>query len=495
MEMLDSNDLLIVLADNFPWSKIELKLSKYYTGIGRPPLPIRLMVGLLLLKQIEDLSDEDVVVQFKRNPYYQYFCGYDEYLPKKACHPTELVKFRNRIGKEGVDYIFKMSVEMHGDNAEAEEIIVDSTVQESNITFPTDGKLAIKIILHLLKIAKKEDIKLRRSFKKETKELRIQLRFFRHPRKIKKALGAMKRLRDIAKIILRDIDRKFGDDMVLHQTYAASFYLYMRVLSQEKNTPNKIYSLHELDAYAINKGKDHKGYEFGTKASIAITKTSGVIVGAVAHKTNVGDVNTLNDIVGHAQESIETHIENTIGDRGYRGKKEVSNYNPAYFTIRLALYALMVVKKELINKEMMELVSSLPVYYHSKISIPGVPLKRDSEAQKEKKRKDFRKRAAIEPIIGHLKSDHRMARNFLRGFKGDEINLLLAASAFNLKKWMRIYFYANILRDAHLILFSLRVMALLEKHISVLLISLSIGICKNDTNSVFRENCNVVFQD
>ena len=315
MQMLDSNDPLIVLANNFPWSKIELELSQYYTGIGRPPLPIRLMVGILLLKQLEDLSDEDVVLQFKRNPYYQYFCGYDEYLPKKPCHPTELVKFRNRIGKDGVDYIFKMSVEMHGDLVEEEEIIVDSTVQESNITFPTDGKLAIKIILHLLKIAKKEKIKLRRSFVKEIKQLRIQLRFFKHPRKITKAMGAMKRLREIAKIILRDIDRKFADDMQLHEKYAQSFYLYMRVLLQEKHTPNKIYSLHELDAYAINKGKDHKGYEFGTKASIAITKGSGIIIGATAHKTNIGDVNTLDDIVGHAQKNINTHIINTIGDR------------------------------------------------------------------------------------------------------------------------------------------------------------------------------------
>jgi len=133
MQMLDSNDPLIVLADNFPWSKIESELSQYYTGIGRPPLPIRLMVGILLLKQLENLSDEDVVLQFKRNPYYQYFCGYDEYLPKTPCHPTELVKFRNRIGKDGVDYIFKMSVEMHGNLAEEDEIIVDSTVHESNI--------------------------------------------------------------------------------------------------------------------------------------------------------------------------------------------------------------------------------------------------------------------------------------------------------------------------------------------------------------------------
>jgi IS5 family transposase len=143
------------------------------------------MVGLLLLKQLENLSDENVVLQFKRNPYYQYFCGFTEYTPAYPCHSTELVKFRNRIGKEGMEYIFKMSVELYGDKAKESQVIIDSTVQESNMTFPTGGKLAIKIIVKLLKIAKNENIKLRRSFKKEIKDLRIQLRFFRHPKKLK----------------------------------------------------------------------------------------------------------------------------------------------------------------------------------------------------------------------------------------------------------------------------------------------------------------------
>ena len=173
MDMLDSKDPLIVLADNFPWSKVESELSQYYKGIGRPPKPIRLMAGLMLLKQLENLSDENVVLQFKRNPYYQYFCGFTEYTPSLPCHSTELVKFRNRIGKEGFEYIFKMSVEMHGDSAEETQVVIDSTVQESNMTFPTDGKLAIKIIAKLLKIAKKEKIKLRRSFIKEIKQYTV----------------------------------------------------------------------------------------------------------------------------------------------------------------------------------------------------------------------------------------------------------------------------------------------------------------------------------
>jgi len=311
---------------------------------------------------------------------------------------------------------------LHGKNAKESQVIVDSTVQESNMTFPTDGKLAIKIILKLLKIAKNENIKLRRSFVKEIKTLRIQLRFFRHPKKLKKALGAMKRLRQIAMIILRDIDRKFGENLELHNKYAQSFYLFNRVLKQEKHTPNKIYSLHEIDAYAINKGKDYKGYEFGTKASIVTTKKSNIIVGVSAHKTNTHDNKTLDLALGNAVSNIgDKIITEAICDRGYRGTKEV-----------------------IVNENTIT------------ISIPGIRLKKDTKKQISLKREKFKRRAAIEPIIGHLKSDHRMARNYLKGFKGDEINLLLAATAFNLKKWMNIYLYALFIQNFTLLLESMK---------------------------------------
>jgi len=438
MDMLDSKDPLIVLADNFPWSKVELEFQKYYKNdkVGRPNKPIRLMVGLLLLKQLENISDENIVLQFKRNPYYQYFCGFKDYTPSIPCHATELVKFRNRIGKDGMEFIFKCSVELHGDSAKESQVIVDSTVQESNMTFPTDGKLAIKIVAKLLKIAKNENIKLRRSFIKEIKDLRIQLRFFRHPKKLKKALGAMKRLRQIAMIILRDIDRKFDDNLDLHQKYAQSFYLFNRVLKQEKNTPNKIYSLHEIDAYAINKGKDHKGYEFGTKASIVTTKESNIIVGVSAHKTNIHDSKTLDLALGNAVANVGNKIINeAICDRGYRGTKETIIHDS---TIT--------------------------------ISIPGIKLKRDTKKQINIKREKFKRRAAIEPIIGHLKSDHRMARNYLKGFKGDEINLLLAATAFNLKKWMNIYLYALFIQDFTLLLESIKQIQRLKSLYQLLLI-------------------------
>jgi len=393
--MLDSNDPLVALADTINWGEFDDSFEKYYSDNGRPAKPIRLMVGLLILKQLENLSDENAVLQWKRNPYYQYFCGMTEYQPALPCDPTDLVYFRKRIGTEGVEKIFAMSVALHGKDAQEKQVIIDTTVQEKNVTYPTDGKLAIKMIHHLHSIAKDEEIQLRRTYVKEIKGHRISLRFFRHPKKIKKARAAMKRLKTITRVLIRDISRKLDEKQV--EQYQETFDFFLKVSDQKQKDSNKFYSLHENHIYAIAKGKDHKKYEYGTKASLVTTMKSNIIIGVAAHQKNEHDSKTLEAALASANKHRSKPIVEAICDRGYRGKKEVDG---------------------------------------TVICIPDTPKKRDSKYQKEQKRKKFRRRAAIEPIIGHVKSDHRMQRNYLKGFVGDEINLLMAASAFNLKKWM-----------------------------------------------------------
>jgi IS5 family transposase len=212
------------------------------------------MVGLLILKQLENLSDESVVLQWKRNPYYQAFCGTKEFQQKWPCHSTERVYFRKRIGAEGVDRIFQMSVGLHGDSA----------VHEKNITYPTDSKLAIKIINRLNKIAKAHDVTQRRTFVKEVKSLRLAIRHFRHVTKKVKAKRALKRLRTIAGILLRELRRELPQ-YCLFERYQRDFLLYERMLAQQPKDTNKIYSLHEPQVYCVAKGKDHKQYEYGAK--------------------------------------------------------------------------------------------------------------------------------------------------------------------------------------------------------------------------------------
>ena len=395
---LDFNDPIIRLSQAIPWVEFEEAFAKHYSKTtGAPSKPIRLMVGLLLLKQLESLSDEDVVVRFKRDAYYQVFCGLTEFSRDLPCDSTELVKFRQRIGKEGFEKIFSMSVALHGKRALEDTVNIDTTVQEKNITYPTDAKLAIKIINRLNKVAKSHDIQQRRTYKKEVKGLRLKIRHFRHPKRRSPAKKALKRLRTIAGILIRELRRRLPK-YELFECYQKDFLLYERVLAQQPKDKNKIYSLHEPDAYCIGKGKDHKPYEYGNKVSVAATARSNIIVGVVSHERNCHDNHTLPEVLAHIKTSRGKAVTDAVCDRGYRGKKQFED---------------------------------------TRIVLPAPPLKRDNRYQRDKKRKRCQRRAAIEPIIGHLKSDYRLSRNYLKGIIGDEINLLMAACAWNLNKWMK----------------------------------------------------------
>jgi len=408
LQQLDPSEPLINLATRIPWQNFHEDFKKHYKEKGAPAKPIRLMVGLLILKQLHNLSDENLVVAWKQNPYYQSFCGMTEFQLTEPCHSTELVKFRNRIGKEGVEKIFQASIRIHGRYAQETVVNIDTTVQEKNITYPTDAKLAIKMINRLNKIAKKEGIKQRRTFGKDVKSLRLDIRHFRHVKKRPKARKALKRLRTIAGVLIRELRRKLPIE-ILNEHYESDFRFYEKVLAQKPNSKNKIYSLHEPGSYCMAKGKDRVQYEYGNKVSIATTHKSNIIVGAVSHEENIYDGHTLPDVINHIVDSRGSKPKEAVCDRGYKGKSEVQEVA---------------------------------------ITLPKPPLKRDNRYQREKKRNKCKRRAAIEPIIGHLKSDFRLSRNFLKGIQGDEINLLMSAAAWNMKKWMvsflAIYFLLKI---------------------------------------------------
>ncbi len=384
---------LFILSHKVDWAMFEREFSPLYCqDNGRPAKPIRLMVGLLILKHLRNVSDESVVEQWSENNYYQYFCGQQEFVPKEPCEASELVHFRHRIGEKGIELIFKESIRINGDEAEDKDIYIDTTVEEKNITFPTDDKLAKKIIKKCRQIADKHELDLRQSYRRTLKKLSYDQRFRNHPKNKGKAKKADRKVKTIAGRLVRDVERKLAEKGL---DYSELLALFKRVLAQKKNDKDKIYSLHEPEVKCISKGKEHKPYEFGNKVSISKTGT-GVIVGALGFR-NEFDGHTLDKSIEQVERLRENIPTNGICDRGYRGPNKVRD---------------------------------------TTIHIPKAFSKHLSTYKQAKERKYFRKRAGIEPVIGHLKADHRLSRNFYKGVFGDNINVMLAVAAFNFKRMM-----------------------------------------------------------
>jgi IS5 family transposase len=406
-EQLDARRPIYQLAGKIPWGDFEEEFGAFYSEEGRPAKPVRLMVGLLILKQLHDLGDETVVEAWRENPYWQYFCGESEMQWGAPCEPSDLVHFRHRVGEAGVQMILAVSIAVHGPKGGEKEVVIDSTVQEKNVTYPTDTKLYRKVIVRCWKLADREQIQLRRRYRKEVRKCLLAQRGRGHWRTVKQAQRATRKLKTIAGRLLRELGRKLSVEA--QEKHQADLDLYQRALAQKRNDRDKIYSLHEPHIYCVAKGKEHKKYEFGTKASVVLTKTGGIIVGAVAHDQNLYDGHTLPEVLQQTEALTGSVPTVAIVDRGYRGTRRVGE---------------------------------------TEILVPGPKPKDQSPHQTRTMRARFRRRCAIEPTIGHLKSDYRLARNYLKGFAGDTLNLLLAAAAWNFKKWLNlaVSFWLNFLR-------------------------------------------------
>lgn len=167
--LLKSDHPLVKLAGAIDWSYFEAEFSNQNVEVGRPGLPTRLMVGLHYLKAMYDGSDESVVEKWTENPYWQYFCGEDFFQHDLPCHPSSVVKWRKRVGVEGVEKLLKQVLRTAmGQKAlsknELKRVTVDTTVQPKAIAFPTDAKLYEKARRALVQVAKTHAIKLRQSY-------------------------------------------------------------------------------------------------------------------------------------------------------------------------------------------------------------------------------------------------------------------------------------------------------------------------------------------
>jgi len=384
-EQLSRKHPLYILANGVSWQQFDESFKDLYCpDNGRPAKPIRRMVSLLMLKHIRNLSDESVVEQWAENGYYQYFSGEQSFVAKMPCEASELVEL-----------IFKESIRINGKDSDEDHGTIDTTVQEKNITYPTDNKLHRKIIKKCVAIAERQDIELRQSYVRTLKRLSLDQRFRNHPKNYKKARKADRKIKTIAGRLVRELERKLPAGL-----YAAELALFNKVLSQKRYDHNKIYSLHEPHVQCISKGKEHKKYEFGSKVSIITTKTSGVIIGALNIEKNDYDAHTLDPALEQQQRLTGHALKEAFADRGYRGVNQIRG---------------------------------------TQIHTPKPFDKKLSKYRQHKMKKGFQRRAAIEPKIGHLKRDYRLSRNFYKGITGDNINVMLAAAAKNFKRMVNIW--------------------------------------------------------
>jgi transposase, IS5 family len=397
-DLLNQNHPLYKLANKVNWQKLDDELSVYYCpDNGRPAKPIRTMVGLLILKHLRNLSDESVVAHWSENNYFQYFTGEFKFNSTEPCTPEELVVFRNRIGEVGMELILKESIVINTDETPFDQdnftVSIDTTVQEKNITYPTDDKQYKKVIKKCWTIAQRCSIKLRRSHSREVKKLSQIQRFKNNKKYRKQGRKANARIRTIAGILVRELGRKLP--LASLGEYLQELKLFMRIISQKREDSDKIYSLHEPDTKCYTKGKEHKKFEFGSKISLVTDQQTGIIVGAYNFTQTIHDSKTIPDAIEQCERLTGLIPKEAYVDRGYKGIAE---------------------------------------YKTCKIQIPK-PQKKITQ----KKRNKHKRRAAIEPIIGHLKQDYRLCRNYYKGIKGDIINIMLAAIAFNFKRVINLW--------------------------------------------------------
>jgi IS5 family transposase len=402
-QILNLNHEICQLANTINWTRFDTQFDNCYSeDMGRPGNAIRLMVGLHYLKHTFNESDESVVARWVENPYWQYFCGFEYLQHDCPIHPTSMVKWRQRVGPERLELLLKETITIalgHRQitSQQLRKITVDTTVQEKAIAFPTDARLYTKMLLRLVNLAKRRDLVLRQTYIRKAPGILRQQGRYGHARQFKRARRCTRQLKTLLGRVMRDICRKA---QVIDQELETFLARADQLLSQQRKSKNKLYSIDAPEVECISKGKAHKRYEFGCKVSVATTNVGDWVVGVDALHGNPYDGHTLADAVSQTERITGKEVKDIFVDQGYKGHNYIGE---------------------------------------AEVHITGRRGRKKATATLRKRKK---RRAAIEPKIGHLKSDHRMNRNFLKNESGDRINALLAGIGANLRKLLAAFWRA-----------------------------------------------------
>jgi transposase, IS5 family len=441
--MIDLRHPLAVLATRMPWAEIEASLApalahkdragKLVDGAdlfgataelvgagvsarGRQRLPIRLMVALLYLKHAFNLSDEELVERWSENVVWQFFSGRAYYEPRLPCDATQIGRFRRVLGEAGVEQLLKSTIEASVamqlvKPTEFERVIVDTTVQEKAIAHPTDSRL-LEIARHkVASAAKRCGIAVKQTFAKQGKQLRRKAGGYAHAKQFRRLARTVKRQRTILGRLMRDVQRGVnrisqaqGSGVDLSAASASAIEALNtlleraeRIRTQQRHDKRKLYALHAPEVECIGKGKAKKPYEFGVKVSLAITHQHGLMVGARSFAGNPYDGHTLAEQLEQTNtllQDLDTKPTTVVVDLGFRGVDEAC--------------------------------APVQIIHRGKF-----------KSLDKQQRQWLKRRQAIEPAIGHAKSDHRMDRCWLQGAEGDALHAVLCAAGFNIRWLLR----------------------------------------------------------
>ena len=408
-QIINMKHELVRLAQAIDWPVLEARFGTVYSdGAGMPPLPTRLMAGLAILKHTFNLSDEALCERWVENPYFQYLCGEEFFRHELSFDRSSMTRWRQRMGEERIGALLQESLAVAVKTGamkpqDTRQVIVDTTVQPKNVMFPTDAKLIHRARERLVRLAKKMGLDLRQTYIRVGKFALIQHQRYAHAKQFKRAGKALRKLKTYLGRTVRDVERQIAGDEQLDAIFKWSLYQAKTVIAQrQRQRGRKIYSLHADEVECIGKGKAHKPYEFGVKVSVATTlnrsKGGQFALHAAALPGNPYDGHTLATVIPDMEKMIGNELSRILADAGYRGHNAPESHKLRVFTSGQ--------KRRL---------------------TPAI-------------KRQMRRRSAVEPVIGHLKSEHRMDRNYLAGEQGDAVNAVLVAAGYNLSlllRWFR----------------------------------------------------------
>lgn len=398
-EQLKMSHPLIRLAGLMNWEEIERSFGAHFASSrGRPALNPRLVAGLLYLQHANDASDEAVVATWLENPYWQYFCGETHLQTQLPIDPSSLTRWRKRIGEEGVETLLAVTIEAARaggliKKSSLAKVLVDTTVMPKAIAHPTDSALLEKSRQHLVRFADEHQLQLRQNYNRQAPRMAAQVGRYAHARQFKRMRKALKALRSRVGRMHREVTRKLHELPELVRRKAQDLlHRVGRILRQQPRDKNKLYALHAPEVECIAKGKATAPYEFGVKVSVATTFKEGLVVGCRSMPGNPYDGHTLDETIEQVEILAEQRPSTVIVDKGYRG-----------------------------------------------VQVQGVQILHSGQRRGVTRtmKAMIKRRSAIEPTIGHMKTDGRLARNPLKGALGDALHAVLCGAGHNIRLMLK----------------------------------------------------------